>query len=54
MFYPGTGAACEAGVGEGKGFTVNIPWNGSACDADYITAFSQVRDTAPSGRWLGL
>jgi hypothetical protein len=42
MFYPGTGAACEVGVGDGKGYTVNVPWNGSACDADYITAFSQV------------
>lgn len=41
-FYPGTGAAAEVGVGEGRGRTINIPWIGSACDADYIMAFTQV------------
>jgi acetoin utilization deacetylase AcuC-like enzyme len=34
-FYPGTGAADEVGVGEGKGFTVNVPLEAGCIDADY-------------------
>ncbi len=34
-FYPGTGAADEVGTGEGKGFTVNVPLEAGATDADY-------------------
>jgi acetoin utilization deacetylase AcuC-like enzyme len=34
-FYPGTGAATEVGHGEGEGFTVNIPLDAGATDADY-------------------
>ena len=34
-FYPGTGAADEVGRGEGAGFTVNIPLEAGATDADY-------------------
>jgi acetoin utilization deacetylase AcuC-like enzyme len=34
-FYPGTGAADEVGVGAGRGFTVNVPLEAGATDADY-------------------
>jgi acetoin utilization deacetylase AcuC-like enzyme len=34
-FYPGTGAAGETGSGAGAGFTVNIPLEMGATDADY-------------------
>ena len=26
-FYPGTGAAAEAGEGEGRGYTLNVPFS---------------------------
>ena len=34
-FYPGTGAANEAGTKHGTGFTVNIPLEAGATDGDY-------------------
>ena len=34
-FYPGTGAADEVGAGDGEGFTVNVPIEAGATDADY-------------------
>src|SRR5205085_3897064 len=34
-FYPGTGAADETGVRGGAGFTVNVPLEAGATDADY-------------------
>ncbi|MBA2603157.1 MAG: histone deacetylase, partial [Acidobacteria bacterium] len=34
-FYPGTGAADEVGRGAGAGFTVNVPLEAGATDADY-------------------
>lgn len=34
-FYPGTGAAGDTGVGDGAGFTVNVPLEAGATDADY-------------------
>jgi len=34
-FYPGTGAADETGAGAGAGFTVNVPLEMGATDADY-------------------
>jgi acetoin utilization deacetylase AcuC-like enzyme len=34
-FYPGTGAAGEVGQGRGAGFTVNVPLEAGAGDADY-------------------
>jgi len=37
-FYPGTGAADEIGVGKGRGFTKNIPFDGGAGDAEYLRA----------------
>lgn len=41
-FYPGTGAAAETGRGEGEGFTVNIPLDTGATDADYDLVFREV------------
>lgn len=38
-FYPGTGAADEAGTGEGQGYTVNIPLDAGATDADYDAVY---------------
>ncbi|MCU0255711.1 MAG: histone deacetylase [Vicinamibacterales bacterium] len=34
-YYPGTGAAREIGRGAGTGFTVNVPLEAGATDADY-------------------
>jgi len=34
-YYPGSGAASETGTGEGRGFTVNVPLEAGAGDADY-------------------
>jgi acetoin utilization deacetylase AcuC-like enzyme len=34
-FYPGTGAATEIGAGDGAGYTVNVPLEAGATDADY-------------------
>ncbi len=41
-FYPGTGAADEAGVRDGAGFTVNVPLEAGAADADYYLACTAV------------
>jgi acetoin utilization deacetylase AcuC-like enzyme len=41
-FYPGTGAAEETGQGEGAGFTVNLPLEAGATDADYARVYSAI------------
>jgi acetoin utilization deacetylase AcuC-like enzyme len=41
-FYPGTGGARETGVGEGAGFTVNIPMEAGATSGDYAQVFDTV------------
>jgi acetoin utilization deacetylase AcuC-like enzyme len=41
-FYPGTGAAHEIGTGAGKGFTVNVPLEAGATDADYALAYDAI------------
>ncbi len=41
-FYPGTGAIDERGVGDGRGFTVNLPFPGGFGDAEYGEAFEAV------------
>jgi acetoin utilization deacetylase AcuC-like enzyme len=41
-FYPGTGAADETGTGAGAGFTVNIPLEMGATDADYDLVYRSV------------
>jgi acetoin utilization deacetylase AcuC-like enzyme len=40
--FPGTGPAEDVGEGEGKGFTVNIPFPARAGDASYALAFDDV------------
>ena len=39
-FYPGTGAADDVGSAEGAGFTVNIPLEAGATDADYYLVYT--------------
>jgi acetoin utilization deacetylase AcuC-like enzyme len=41
-FYPGTGAAHETGSGAGKGYTVNVPLEAGATDADYRLAYTEI------------
>ncbi len=41
-YYPGTGAAGETGAGAGLGFTVNMPMDAGARDADVIAAYERV------------
>jgi acetoin utilization deacetylase AcuC-like enzyme len=41
-YYPGTGAADEVGLGDGAGFTVNVPLESGAVDADYRLAFDEI------------
>jgi acetoin utilization deacetylase AcuC-like enzyme len=41
-FYPGTGAADEVGAGAGRGFTVNVPLEAGATDADYSLVYREV------------
>ena len=41
-YYPGTGAADEVGIGDGAGFTVNVPLESGAVDADYRVAFDEI------------
>ena len=38
-FYPGTGARREEGEGQGKGFTLNVPFPGGEGDEEYLRAF---------------
>jgi acetoin utilization deacetylase AcuC-like enzyme len=41
-FYPGTGGAGETGTGAGAGFTVNVPLEAGATDADYDLVYRDV------------
>lgn len=41
-YYPGTGAAEEIGVGEGQGYTVNVPLSAGRTDADLAAVFEDV------------
>jgi acetoin utilization deacetylase AcuC-like enzyme len=41
-YYPGTGAAVETGTGAGKGFTINLPLDAGATDADYELVYERV------------
>jgi acetoin utilization deacetylase AcuC-like enzyme len=41
-FYPGTGAADEAGAGDGLGFTVNIPMEAGSGDSDFQVVYDQI------------
>jgi acetoin utilization deacetylase AcuC-like enzyme len=41
-FYPGTGAATEVGRGDGAGFTVNLPLEAGANDADFDRVYREI------------
>lgn len=41
-FYPGTGASSEKGIGEGAGFTLNVPLANGAGDAEFKAAWKNV------------
>ncbi|HUE90214.1 MAG TPA: histone deacetylase [Vicinamibacterales bacterium] len=41
-FYPGTGGANETGRGQGVGFTVNLPMEAGATDADFDLVYREV------------
>jgi acetoin utilization deacetylase AcuC-like enzyme len=41
-FYPGTGAAREAGAGAGEGYTLNIPLPAGCADGEYLAVFRDV------------
>ena len=41
-YYPGTGAADEAGNGAGAGFTVNLPLAAGATDADFRAVYERL------------
>ncbi len=41
-FYPGSGAAREAGAGDGAGFTVNVPLAAGSTDGDYALVFDRL------------
>jgi acetoin utilization deacetylase AcuC-like enzyme len=41
-YYPGTGAADEVGRGDGAGFTLNVPLEVGATDADYWRVYDGV------------
>jgi len=47
-YYPGTGGYDEVGVGEGRGYTVNVPMAYGMTDADYAHVFTEI--VAPLGR----
>ena len=47
-FYPGTGALRETGVGEGRGFTVNLPMPAASGDGAYARVYREVVE--PIGR----
>lgn len=40
--YPGTGAPTESGVGEGTGFTINLPLGRGSGDRVYASVFAQL------------
>jgi acetoin utilization deacetylase AcuC-like enzyme len=42
-FYPGTGAADEIGTAHGRHFTVNVPLEAGATDADYVYSYAGVK-----------
>jgi acetoin utilization deacetylase AcuC-like enzyme len=41
-YYPGTGAATEVGYGEGMGYTMNVPLEAGATDADYWRVYDGI------------
>ncbi len=41
-YYPGTGAAGDIGTGRGIGFTINLPLEAGATDADYDLVYTSI------------
>lgn len=41
-FYPGSGAVTEVGIGDGEGFTVNIPLSAGYGDGEFISIFEKI------------
>ena len=41
-YYPGTGSANEIGIGNGKGFNVNVPMPAYSGDTAYMLAFEKI------------
>ncbi|MEA2625271.1 MAG: hypothetical protein QOD06_1316 [Candidatus Binatota bacterium] len=41
-FYPGTGAASEVGMGDGEGYTINLPFPAGYGDEEYVRAYLDV------------
>jgi acetoin utilization deacetylase AcuC-like enzyme len=41
-YYPGTGAATDTGTGRGAGFTINLPLEAGATDADYDVVYTTI------------
>ncbi len=41
-YYPGTGAASDTGTGKGAGFTINLPLEVGATDADYDIVYTSI------------
>ncbi|MBW2622782.1 MAG: histone deacetylase [Deltaproteobacteria bacterium] len=41
-FYPGSGGLSEVGVGEGKGYTINLPMGPKHGDQDFVAIFQKV------------
>ncbi|MCC7178716.1 MAG: histone deacetylase [Acidobacteria bacterium] len=49
-YYPGTGAADEAGRGAGLGFTLNLPLEAGSADRDVIRRYE--REAVPKLEWF--
>ena len=41
-FFPGSGFAYQIGLGEGKGYTVNLPFPPGSADEDFLLAFNEI------------
>jgi acetoin utilization deacetylase AcuC-like enzyme len=41
-YYPGSGHEAEVGVGDGEGYTVNVPMEAGATDDDYDVVFRHI------------
>lgn len=40
--FPGTGFVTDTGIGEGKGFSVNLPFPPNTCDELYLRGFNEI------------
>lgn len=48
-YYPGSGSADDRGIGDGTGYTINIPMAAGSTDSDYREAFTAVIIPALTG-----